>query len=917
VEVPFRLTRRDEAAATDAFLLFADTVVPLADACTRFGSGTLPAVFAVHGGFVLVPAERETRVLPGAIRLRRLAGDLFIPANADLIPALLVDEAAMLTQNRGLVVLPGGDVLAFTASPLPIGDWLAPVSVRRESWEAFPARPYRPRSLSVIERPAQPTSLMQVLGQGAPDDAKPLAGSGSGSGEGVPEEARPPSGSTFRKFTASTGLAIGGFLAWVGKQLGAEGLARLGGSLARKALEAVPRLSEKVLGEQEAALREVLKQLQSGDIEKGLRRAPVAVGDPNQPARVGTDARLSNRDPRYSLRDLIGSGGGTATAWLGGGDIWNELAKVYRQLAEDATKRGDFRRAAYIYGVLLRDLRSAANVLLAGGLCRDAALLLRDRLNDPLAAAAAFERAGDHDEALRLYDKHQHFEKAAELLRRLGDEDRAVAYYICAADQLAGRGYLLGAGDLIRAKAGRRDLAIGYFRRGWQGITSENVTCGQRLLDEYFAAEDVPAVNALLAEGESNLAERPTDSGRFFNHALQVGGSVLPAEIRDDLADRVRLLFASHLRATAATPEGTRLAGELFRQSQVWPGPIVRDASFAVRERDRQLPAPAGPVHPPPVQIAEGAVTAVALTRGTFDVVVATTEQVVLWRMNENRRILVSQLQNGPIFALSVDPKGKIVYGLQNRGETALWCFQSDASGEFEPAGIAAELGEPPPTCVWYLQPLVAYRNDEPCVTVAKFDGRQTFLGPYLKASSTEVPAREASDTHLLIETPDGFWDWSDGSVSTWAESWSHTESDLPPGHWSQPWTPYRSGLGNAIDWMTPGRGMLEVAGVDEPGRVLWAAFDATNPLTPRERFAWGAYTQRYVASCLSGPGAVVAVTERNEVHWLRVAGKTLELSATIKLDVPTATVALVARPLHNEVVAILADGYAVRLVRP
>jgi hypothetical protein len=65
------------------------------------------------------------------------------------------------------------------------------------------------------------------------------------------------------------------------------------------------------------SLREVLRQLQSGDVEKGLRRAPIAVSDPDQPARVGTDARLGNRDPRYSLRDLIGSGG-SVTAWFGG-----------------------------------------------------------------------------------------------------------------------------------------------------------------------------------------------------------------------------------------------------------------------------------------------------------------------------------------------------------------------------------------------------------------------------------------------------------------------------------------------------------------------------------------------------------------------------------------------------------------------
>src|SRR5205823_2201454 len=157
-------------------------------------------------------------------------------------------------------------------------------------------------------------------------------------------------------------------------------------------------------GDQEAALREVLRQLQSGDVERGLRRAPVAVPDPDRPARVGTTADLGARDPRYSLRSLIG-GGGPGTAWLGGGNVWNELAREYRRLAQEAAARGDARRAAYLYGVLLRDPRSAANALMAGGLFRDAAVLFRDKLKDEPAAAGAFEKAGDFDEALRLYDR--------------------------------------------------------------------------------------------------------------------------------------------------------------------------------------------------------------------------------------------------------------------------------------------------------------------------------------------------------------------------------------------------------------------------------------------------------------------------------------------------------------------------------
>ena len=132
-----------------------------------------------------------------------------------------------------------------------------------------------------------------------------------------------------------------------------------------------------------------------------LPHAPAAANDGSQPARVDSGSTLGRRDPSYSLAALLG--GASGSVWLRGGNAWAELIAEYRKIARHAAGHGDYRRAAYIYGVLLRDLRMAADTLAAGGLHRDAAILYRDRVNEPTAAAAAFERAGDLDEALRLY----------------------------------------------------------------------------------------------------------------------------------------------------------------------------------------------------------------------------------------------------------------------------------------------------------------------------------------------------------------------------------------------------------------------------------------------------------------------------------------------------------------------------------
>ncbi|MFO0822382.1 MAG: hypothetical protein U0792_04575 [Gemmataceae bacterium] len=94
------------------------------------------------------------------------------------------------------------------------------------------AAPQRPDTLHVIERPSPPAALLEILGGGAPDDANPLAGPGSG--EGVPEDARPSGRLAFGggAVRCRNGARLGGFLTWVSKQIGSSSLAEVGGDLA-------------------------------------------------------------------------------------------------------------------------------------------------------------------------------------------------------------------------------------------------------------------------------------------------------------------------------------------------------------------------------------------------------------------------------------------------------------------------------------------------------------------------------------------------------------------------------------------------------------------------------------------------------------------------------------------------------------
>lgn len=901
MEVPFRLVRRETPAPADAALVFAAGFDRLAAVVRR----DVPAVFPVRGGFLLVgPGDPP----PGAVRLRRLRGDLLVPADADLVPALLPDEAVALTRNRGLVFLPGGTVLSFDpARPLAVADWLRPVAIRRDEWEPFPPRPVSVDRLTAIERSAPDIAVEDVLRAGEPDDADPLPGPGE-SEAGVPEDARPPGGSLAGRAAARAALATGGLLAWLGRQLGMGGLARAGANLVGRALERVPRLSEKLLGAQEAALRNLLRQLQSGDIEKALRRAPAAVPDPELRGRIGGNADLGRRDPRYSLRDLLGSGGGHAVAWLGGGDVWAQLAAEYRRLAAEAAARGDHRRAAYLYGVLLRDPRAAANALMAGGLFRDAAVLFRDRLKDDAAAAGAFDRAGDYDEAVRLYDRAQRWEAAGDLLKRIGDDRAALDRFTRTADEHAARGRWVAAGDVLRAKAARPELAAGYYGQGWDKDGAEAVPCGQRLLDEYLVGKSWPEVDRLLDAAEARFRPpRAGDAERFFHYARDVGAVFLPPDRRADLDDRVRLLFARHLAAATSNDR-------LFGPSGRWPGPVVRDATYAAR--GRPLPPPS-PDLPRSVRIVDGTVTAAAVARDTGDVVVATPAAVMVWSVGNGRVHPVCGNAGQVVVGLSTDQAGSVVYVLRRAGDGFLLrCFLK-RTGAWEPAGqmrLEVDNGDD-----WYLSPATSH-TVQPRVTVVGPDGWHRLRGSHL------VPEPEPSDDahtripYLLAETPDGSaWEW-DGLFVRW-----HPGDAARAVRWMPPWQPVRPETttlaASPPDWLSPSPGLLEVCGFGPNNALYWSFFNGQNRADPRLRTCTAEHAGdgQYTAACLTDPARIAAATTKNEVHWLRAtSGHGLApYAAPTRLHLPARVVFLAPRPGADEVVAVLDDGSGVRLPLP
>lgn len=897
--VPFRLTRRTTPAPAAAVLLTSAATAELAALVARLGREPSPHVFAVARGFLVVPEGDVPPALPGVVRLRRLAENLFVQADADLVPPLAPAEASDLTRQRGLVILPGCRALAFDpAKAVAVWSLIAAKPTRRDTWQPFPPRPKRAERLVAIhyEDPAAP---LQILEQGKPDNAPPDADKA--------DALRPPDAPLKERVAGRAGAGLGKFLAWLGGAFGSKRLAEAGRNMVRRAVERVPRLSEDLLGKQEAALQQLLKLFRSGDTERALRHA-LPVGSPGD-ARVvpGPDARLPDRVPHFSLADLLGGQGRgrTFAVWFGGSpDVWADLLAEYRRLARAAVERGDYRRAAYIHGVLLNDVRAAADALNAGGLFRDAATLYRDKLREYRLAAAAFEKADDLDEALRLYRHVGDHAAAGDLLRRAGDEEAAVGEYGLAADDLARGGYTLAAGDLMRDRALRPDLGANYYRAGWlRRPAGDSRSCAERLVERNVGLGQHEDLLALVGEAAAYYsAEDRTDDGpRFFNFIARTAERPALAALAGELRDRARLFLAGRLRADRPVT-----VAATFGREPAWPAPLVRDAEYAVRRLEDAPPVETTRAWT--VRVVDGPVTAVAVARQTGDVVVAGGGSVVCWRAANGRVERVART-NRRVDELACDPRAEMVVAMERHGASGrLQSYVKSPLGAFQFKAERHVAGPDDfvPELLPEVQPGPGWRTFVQ-TTADELDALEGAMLLALRPMRLAHPggcfARFSGGPVTVTWTGDRvLCEGADGSATTVRPPWYPR---VVEGGWA----------GVRLDFRA-GEAHVEFTGVNGQGAASWFAVDGVGG---RVRVST-AYEPApvYVAAALLGAEQVVGVTTGNEVRWLKVVGQALRpFAASRTLPVPSRAVAVCTRRASHDVAVIFEDGSAARVPLP
>jgi hypothetical protein len=904
--VPIRLKRVEAVSVrTDAYFIASSGAEHIARLVQCDPSAERPVMYRAGDGILVVSPTLSSGVFAGTIRLKAISDNTYIPIDSELIPPFLPDEWVALTREKGLIFLPGNRVLSFDRSrPIAPRDWLSAANVRRLAWQPFPERPSLPDRIFRIEHPSTPAAVIEILNDGKPDGAQPLAGAGE-EGDSVSEDDRPPRAGIGARVAAGAAMVAAGMLVAMAKLFNAPNLAKKAADLARRAMESVPRISERLLGEQEAALRNVLRQLKSGDIEKALRKAPIAVPDPDRPGRIDTTSRLSDRDTRFSLRDLISGGSGGSSTWLGGGDVWYQLANEYRRLAAEAIRKGDYRRAAYLYGVLLRDLHGAAAALEQGGFDREAAILYRDRIHDAKKAAAAFERAGESDEAIRLYESINQFELAGDIARRIGEDARADSLFHRAAETYAAHGRYLAAGDLVRKKIGSSTLEKDYYQTGWERDLSESIECGMRIMGDYLAEQDWVAANHFLDHAEDRFSRpRTKDAAIFFNSLRRSADSFAPEPFCDDLDDRIRIFFAKHLRES---PSQSQWPLELFGSAGNWPAPVGRDAIAAttksVESQTDKLP------HPFP--IINGDVKHVAVSQSTRDIIIATNQKIIAWSPDSLSTRIVTTSLTTPVMGLSVTDAAEFIIALSESAQgLALSSHRIAGNDHYHRMGVSSIDAEEWTTL--FLPP--AIRGSTPDLLAVCIDGkRHLFRGSHL----FRLPVGESTDrigTDLVVDvSPSYVWEWSAGEIVRY-----DVTDEFGDRYFGRPgWRPYITESNfRKLDWMVAGWDELFLCGIDREGDLYWTACD--DRLEKGLKVAVTMSSTGYSAACLMSSDRIAATTTDNRLHWLRPSGKAIRpFAKPIELDTSSPVFALVARPAAQEVIAIFVNGTALRIPVP
>jgi tetratricopeptide (TPR) repeat protein len=938
IQVPFHLRHRSITEPAVALLLPSRGPRVLLECCSRLGLDPYGRTFDVAGGFLLELERPAAGPMPGAIRLRAVARALYVPVDAELFPSLLDDEASGLVRDWGLVFQPAGPALLFDRhAPVDLSELLAVQPRPRRNWSAFPD----PRALAdrlveiAFERPdLRPEELYRDLKQafgGEPGRAGPggdRAGPDTAEGELAGPQPSDAAGTEATRAENSKSSQAGDARSILGSLAGGVM------AIFAQAGNTFVVLREKAQWEwvdHSHLLRKLVQEFRDGDPAQALRRA-ISITPPDEPFAPARAAHLPWIQPIYNLGGLLrlrGPGRGEVNAVLiAQPDLIQALAQEYRKAAERAVEQGDFRRAAYIYGFLLRDDRKAAGVLQRGGLHHDAATLFLKKLNDLSAAAQAFETAGQVDLAIELYRQIGRHESAGDLLRRIGEEDAALAEYAAAAAFLSGSSPPdhLEAGRLWLEKVRKPELAVEQFQRGWARRPEGNAAlCALELARLHAERGALGPIMTLLEEADAHFdAPGQAYNGFFYNEVTRLASLPAMESRADDLRDRVLESMVRKLRQGVEGGHSAQgIVSALLGKSKLWPVPLVSDAEFAAtaeikRARERVTARARDPLMTG--TRTNGVVTAVCQALVTGELFLGFASGRVLSFRAERDQVVTVAENNEPVVGLSVDPDGKTLVALCQAGNRGvLSCFGRIPDGMFRRRPDVYFSGSSDfwltPILPWGTEQLVGVGEGRELRIVDGASGMvwqaATIAGDTGALPATAVlllpgPSTHASGSRLVILTHDG-------------PRWVVCDLDgnrrtLTPFSW-QPDIPRSSTLRSILITSRFVPPCLDLLGLDKNGAVRAAQFHAEDGTLDLVAERVASTPGGYLAAARAGTNGVVAVAP-TRIDWLDANVERFSLLRSVNVSLPSA-VACFNSPATREIVVVCADGFIARVVTP
>ncbi len=618
---------------------------------------------------------------------------------------------------------------------------------------------------------------------------------------------------------------------------------------------------------------------------------------------------------------------GQAADWLGGADVQAQLALEYRKAAEAATARGDFRRAAFIYGKLLRDYRQAAAVLSRGGLHHDSAILYLEKVADFLSAAREFEAGGEFDRAVQLYRQRAQHVLAGDLLRKLGEEQQAVAEYELALEQMLGTQQYLSAGELALEKLSRPERALECFRAGWDQRPRRGGVCLRRLVQLLAERSEAAEMLTLLDEAGPYLEQQGSDAdcSSFYSDIVRLAERPNLSAVRDLLLDRALMGLAGRLRTRSQveTSPGS-LVATLFGLSGVWAPAQVSDAEAALkgtlqtRKAEKQ---PRGQRAIIQTRLHEGTISAACVAGESGNLFVAFEDGALRW-FNPAQGI-TEELPSLPgVCSLATEPRGMVLLALSEGSEVEyqLASFHVVEGRKYSRlltrkvvSGLGASpqlaplirVGFEPVGVVWWAEGFVVFQGSQALPVERNERINESLFPPWHGALL--VPAPECNRLLLVDEQ----------SAFLYPLPFQHPNS---PGCGALGWTarPAPGLLSSQVfrASRTEAAVNVDVLRIDEESsQVIWSRLTVSDKhqFGPME---WAtSKSGKYLGAALLTPPRLAAIREGG-IDWLRIHGRHLEVVSSTEINL-TGACGCFFSPPTGELLILCRDGYLLRVAVP